>query len=56
MDDSTFWCLAFISIASFRFHPKNVEVEDRVCEDELREIDFAAQLADYMLEKKRREK
>ena len=55
MDEKGFWDLAFISIATIRFHPRSVPPGETLDEDELNEIDLAARVADEML-KIRREK
>lgn len=46
MDDQDFWDMAFVSIASMRFHPRNAG-------DPLVKIRGAARLADQMLEERR---
>ncbi len=53
MTDQEFWDLAFVSITSFRMHPGSVAPGETLDEDELNEVDFAASVADEMLQVRR---
>jgi len=53
MNDQQAWDIYFASVCAMRFHPKNID-ELSVDEDELNEIDFAASIADEMLNIRRK--
>ncbi len=49
MDEKHAWDIYFASICSMRFHPRNVPGGETLDEDELNEIDLAANVAEEML-------
>ncbi len=53
MDEQTAWDIYFSSIAAFRFHPRNIPPGETLDEDELNELDLAANAADEMLKIRR---
>ncbi len=54
MDEKTAWDIYFAGIASIRFHPKNVPPGETLDEDELNELDLAANVANEMLSIRRK--
>ncbi len=49
IDEQHAWDIYFASIASMRFHPRNIPFGETLDEDELNEIDLAKAVADEML-------
>ncbi len=49
MDEQHEWIIYFAGIAAIRFHPRNVPPGETLDEDELNELDLAANVADEMI-------